>query len=56
MQKPTDLLFKTIQSVVPVSEKELEEFVSRFKVIKLKTDDYFAKEVEPCASVLFKKG
>jgi len=53
MQKPTDLLFKTIQSVVPVSENELDEFTDRFQVISLKTDDYFAKEGEPCLRIGF---
>jgi len=53
MQKPTDLLFKTIQAVVQVSEKELEEFASPFQLINLKTDDYFAKEGEPCLRIGF---
>ena len=53
MQKPTDLLFKTIQSVVPASEHELDLFFSRFKMIKLKTDDYFAKDGEPCLNIGF---
>jgi CRP-like cAMP-binding protein len=53
MQKPTDLLFKTIQSVVPVTEKELEEFAAPFQMIRLKTGDYFAKENEPCLRIGF---
>jgi len=53
MQKPTDFLFKTIQSVVPVSEKELEEFAAPFQLISLKTDGYFAKEGEPCLRIGF---
>jgi CRP-like cAMP-binding protein len=53
MPKPTDLLLKTIQSVVPVSEKELEEFAAPFQLIHLKTDDYFAKEGEPCLRIGF---
>jgi len=53
MQKPTDLLFKTIQSVVPVSENELDEFADRFQVVSLKTDDYFAKEGEPSNRIGF---
>jgi len=53
MQKPTDLLFKVIQSVVPVSEKELEEFAAPFQLINLKTDDYFAREGESCLRIGF---
>jgi CRP-like cAMP-binding protein len=53
MQKPTDLLFKTIQSVVPASEIEMDLFFSRFKMIKLETDDYFAKDGEPCLNIGF---
>jgi len=53
MQKPTDLLFKVIQSVVPVSEEELEEFAAPFQLQTLKTDDYFAKEGEPCHRIGF---
>jgi len=53
MDKPTNLLFKVIQSVVPVSEKELEEFAASFQLQTLKTDDYFAKEGEPCLRIGF---
>jgi len=30
MEKPTDLLFRTIKLEVPVNENELEEFAVRF--------------------------
>src|SRR5437870_3997200 len=53
MQKPTDLLFKTIQSVVPVTEDDFEEFAASFQMIHLKTGDYFAKENEPCLRIGF---
>jgi CRP-like cAMP-binding protein len=53
MQKQIDLLFKTIQSIVPIKGNEWEEFAERFEVVKLKTDDFFAKEGEPCYRIGF---
>ncbi len=53
MQKPTDLLFRTVQSVVPVTKGELEQFADLFHLMTLKTDDYFAREGEPCLRIGF---
>jgi CRP-like cAMP-binding protein len=53
VQKPNQLFSQAIQSVVPGTEKEIEEFARLFRFLPLKTDEFFAKEGMVCSNIGF---